>query len=278
VHLYQATFGTTYHRVARLEQGVAGLGKGMRHARRMFHPLSVAVAGTLFHEPKLGRDVRPVVGRRRHRIPVGKRFYYLEIAGARPVSGVTTAARAAVGRSSEVNVTLDFPKDEFRVFAYLSEADAQDIASKLRKRDLTAAIIAAKKLYEAGLSTALSGDITRHVKILSEELPQEQLFGNLLGRLTDQIKTLLAKKMSQLAGKAFADYVQSRAAEFIAATENPADGVTLVATIVHPPGAPLVRKLLKGSIGVGDVVGGIESVFKGDPAVGLQSVAGFRFD
>src|SRR5262249_11822767 len=42
VHLYQATFGTTYHRVARLEQGVAGLGKGMRHARRMFHPLTVA--------------------------------------------------------------------------------------------------------------------------------------------------------------------------------------------------------------------------------------------
>jgi hypothetical protein len=279
VHLYQATFGTTYHRVARLEQGVSGLGKGMRHARRLFHPLTVAAAGTLVREPRLGRDMPPAAGGRRHRIPVGKRFYYLEIAGARPVQATgPAAARAAAGRSSEVNVTLDFTKDEFRVFAYLSEADAQDIAAKLRKRDLTAAIVAAKKLYEAGLSTALGGDIQRHVKILSEELPQEQLFGGLLARLTDQIKTLLAKKVGQWVGKAFADYVQARAGEFLTATEDPADGVTLVVTIVNPPGAPLVRKLLRGSIGVGDAVGGIESLFKGDPKVGLQTVAGFRFD
>jgi hypothetical protein len=280
VHVYQATFGTTYHRVARLEQGVSGLGKGMRHARRLFHPLTVAAAGTLLNEPKLGRDVPPAPGRDRHRIPVGKRFYYLEIAGARPVqpTGTTTAARAATGRSSEVNVTLDFPKDEFRVFAYLSEADAQDIATKLRKRDLTAAIVAAKKLYDAGLATALGGDIQRHVKILSEDLPQEQLFGGLLGRLTNQIKEALAKKVSQWVAKAWAEYVQVRAAEFVTATEDPADGVTLVVTILNPPGAPLVRKLLKGSIGVGDVVGGIDSVFKGDPKVSLQIVAGFRLD
>ena len=53
-----------------------------------------------------------------------------------------------------MNVTLDFPKDEFRVFAYLSEADAQDIAAKIRKRDMTAALVAAKRLYGAGLATA----------------------------------------------------------------------------------------------------------------------------
>jgi hypothetical protein len=252
----------------------------MRHARRVFHPLSVAAAGTLLHEPGLGRDLPPAAGRRRHRIRVGKRFYYLEIAGARPVrpAGATLAARAAAGRSSEVNVTLDFPKDEFRVFAYLSEADAQDVATKLRRRDVTAAIIAAKKIYEAGLATAFSGEIARHVKILSEDLPQEQLFGGLLGGVTDRVKELLAKRVGGWISTAFADYVQARGAELVAATEDPADGVTLVATIVNPPGAPLVRKLLKGSIGIGDAVGGIESVFKGDPKVGLQTVAGFRFD
>jgi hypothetical protein len=280
VHLYQATFGTTYHRIARLEKGVSGLGKGMRHAGRLFHPLTVAAAGTLLNEPKLGREMPPRHGPRHHRIPVGKRFYYLEIAGARPIQAVatTTAARAAAGRSSEVNVTLDFPRDEFRVFAYVSETDAQDIAAKIRKRELTAALVAAKKLYEVGLTTALTGDVQRHVKILSEELPQEQLFGTLLGRLTDQIKRLLARKVSQWVGKAFADYLQSRSAEFVTATEDPADGVTLVVTIVTPPGAPIVRKLLKGNIGIGDVGGDIESVFKGDPRVGLQTLAGFRFD
>jgi hypothetical protein len=84
--------------------------------------------------------------------------------------------------------------------------------------------------------------------------------------------------VSQWVGKAFADYLQSRSAEFVTATEDPADGVTLVVTIVTPPGAPIVRKLLKGNIGIGDVGGDIESVFKGDPRVGLQTLAGFRFD
>jgi hypothetical protein len=280
VHVYQAIFGTTYGRVARLERGVPGLGAGVRRPSRLFHPLTTAAAGTLLGEPKLGRDIRHHGATGPHRLPVGKRFYYLEIAGARPVPGAGpgATARGAAARSSEVNVTLDFPKDEFRVFAYLSEADAHDIAGKLRQRDVTAALVAGKRIYEAGLTTALSGDIQRHVKILTEDLPHEQLFGGLLGGLTDQIKGLLAKKVGQWVGKAFADYVQARAAEFITATEDPADGVTMVVTIVNPPGAPLVRKLLRGSIGVGDVVGGLDSMFKGDPRVGLQTVPGFRFD
>ena len=116
------------------------------------------------------------------------------------------------------------------------------------------------------------------MRILSEELPQEQLFGNVLGRVTDDLKKLLARKVSDWVGKGFADYIQARAAEFLAATEDPADGVTVVVTIVNPPGAPTVRKLLRGNVGVGDIVGGLESVFKGDPKVGIQAVPGFRFD
>ena len=90
----------------------------------MFHPLTWPRPARSSTSRGSAATCRAARGRRRHRIPVGKRFYYLEIAGARPVqpAGTTTAARAAAGRSSEVNVTLDFPKDEFRVFAYLSEA------------------------------------------------------------------------------------------------------------------------------------------------------------
>lgn len=271
VHLYQATFGTSYGRVARLEGGVHGLGRHVRGAWRLFHPLTVAAAGTLLGEPRLGRDHHRTRGR--HRIPVGHRFYYLEIPTVRASEAEVSAARA-----SEVNVTLDFPKDEFRIYAYLSEADAQDVAARLRRRDVTAAFVAVKRVYEAGLTAALTGDIRRHVRILSEDLPQEQLFGGLFHRLADEVKRVLARKVAAWVGRAVADYLQARAGELIAATEDPADGVTVVVTIVNPPGAPLVRKLLHGGIGLGDVAGGLHDAFHGVPRAAVQVVQGFRFD
>jgi hypothetical protein len=277
VHLYQATWGTTFARIARLERGVPGLGRATR-ASRLFHPLTVSAAGMLLHEPKLGRNVAGRFVSTHHRIAVGQRFYYLEIAGVRPVH-VIDGSRVRVGtrRSSEVNVTLDFPKDEFRVFTYLSEADAQNIAGKLRRRDVTAVLVAAKRIYAAGVETALGGDIHRHVKILTEALPQEQFFGQVLKRLATHVKTHLIQKVVEWVGRGVADYAQARAAEFIAAADDPADGVTLVVTIANPPGAPLVRKLLRGDVGLGDV-NDVRSVFKGDPRVSARAVSGFRFD
>ncbi|HYZ77537.1 MAG TPA: hypothetical protein VE596_09200 [Gaiellaceae bacterium] len=278
VHVYQAMTGTTFARIARLETGVSGLGRATRRASALFHPLTVRAAGALLHEPKLGRDAA-VFAHASHRIAVGQRFYYLEIAGARPVPAVDGRRRGVgIRRSSEVNITLDFPKDEFRVFAYLSEADAQDIAGKLRKRDVTAVLVAAKRIYQAGVETALGGDIHRHVKILTEALPQEQLLGSALRRLTDYVKKRLMRKVVEWVGKGIADYVQARSAEFVSATEDPADGVTLIVRIVNPPGAPLVRKLLRGDLGVRDVLGKLDSYFKGDPKIAVQTVAGFRFD
>jgi hypothetical protein len=176
-----------------------------------------------------------------------------------------------------VNVTLDFPKDEFRVFLYLSEADAQEIASMLRKREVTAALVAARKIYETGIATALGSDIQSHAKIVSEALPQEQ-FNGMAKHLTNAVKAKLTKKVADWVGKGVADYVASSAGELFAATEDPADGATVVVTIVSPPGAPLVRRLLKGDLNPAQVLGDIDSIFKGEPKLAVTTVAGFRFD
>jgi hypothetical protein len=279
VHLYQATTGTSLGRIAPLERGPRGLGKAGRVAVARFHPLTPEAAGILLQQPKLGRNLPAHYVARRRRIAVGQRFYYLEIAGARPPARVSgNGTRAAVNRSSQVNVTLDFPKDEFRVFVYLSEADAQDIAAKMRKRDFTAVVLTAKKIYEAGVTTALGGELRRHVKILNESLPQEQFVGKLLGRLTQDAKQQLARGVTQWVGRAISNYVTTRGAELVTATEDPADGATLVVTIVNPPGAPVVRKLLRGE-GIGpEALRDIGALFKGDPKVSATTVAGFRFD
>jgi hypothetical protein len=279
VHLYQATWGTSFARIAKLESGVAGLGTAARTAAGQFHPLSMAAAGTLLQEPRLGRDAPGHCRSVRHRIAVGQRFYYLEIPGARAAAPMDRAgARISRHRSSEVNVTLDFPKDEFRVFVYLSESDAQTIASKVRKRDMTGVLLAAKRIYEAGVATALGGDVQRHVKILTEAVAQEEVVGTALGRLPEHVRRALAKKLIEWIGTAVADHVQGRSAELLAAIEAPADGMTLIVTLVNPPGAPLIRRLLHGDAKLGDVLGDLGSLFKGDPKVAVRTVSGFRVD
>jgi hypothetical protein len=280
VHLYQAMIGTTPARIARFERGIPGLGTAARSASSQIHPLTPEAASALLQEPKLGRPASGNARSTRGRLTVGQRLYYLEVEGARsaPPPAIAGGTQAAVRRSSEVNVTLDFPKDEFRVFVYLSEADAQDIATKLRNKDVTAVLVAAKKIYEAGVATALSGDIRRHVKILSEGVEHEGFFGGLLKQLTDTVKQQLAKRVTSWVGKAVADYVTAHAGELVAATEDPADGATVVVTIVNPPGAPIVRKLLSGNFNPTSALADVQSMFKGDPKLAVSTVPGFRFD
>jgi hypothetical protein len=279
VHLYQAIPGTTLGRIAYYERTTARLAMPPRTGKLQLHPLTVQAAATLLQQPKLGRNVPGEFLSSRRSIAIGGRFYFLEIAGARPVTVMTAGqARPAVRRSSQVNVTLDFPKDEFRVFVYLSEADAQEIAGKIRKQDLTSVLMLAKRVYEAGVNAALGGEIHRHVKILTEALPQEQLFGRQLRQLAGDVRKRLMDKVVAWIGKALTDYLKAGAGELVAAADDPADGVTIIVQIGNPPGAPLVRRLLRGEgIGIG-ALGDLGSLFKGEPKLAVKTVAGYRFD
>jgi hypothetical protein len=275
VHLYQAIPGTTLRRIAALERTVPGLGKGAGAIQ--LQPLTVEVAGALLQHPKLGRNVPGSYRSARGAVAVGQRFYYLEIAGARPISTPTGAGAPVVRRTTTANVTLDFPKDEFRVFVYLGESDAQQAAAAIRKQDLTSVLLLTKRVADAGVSVALSGDIKRHVRILSEA-PQEEIFGGALKQLADSVRGLLIKKVEAWVGTAVAQYMKGSAGEFIAATEDPADGVTIVVTIASPPGAPMVRKLLRGEMVGGAMLAGLDKLFVGEPKLSAKTVPGFRFD
>lgn len=277
VHLYQAMLGTTLRRIAMLERTVPGLGAS-RAGALLLHPLTVDAAGTLLQQPRLGRATPGAFRSSPRAVSIGARFYYLEIPGARPIAVTTNGARPEVRRTSDVSVTLDFPKDEFRVFVYLSEADAQEVAAKIRTQDLTSVLMLARRVYETGLNVALGGNIQRHVKILTEAVPQDEFFGKQLKQLADTVRSRLIKTVAGWVGKALTGYLKGSAGEFVAATEAPADGATVVVRIANPPGAPLVRRLLRGEgVGVG-ALADLDSLFRGDPKVAVQTVPGFRFD
>ena len=254
VHVFQAMHGTTLPRLARFER---------RAAARALHPLTVAAAGMLLGQPGLGRDVPGEFRSTRGRIAAGQRFYFLEVAGARPLGR----------RTSEVNVALDFRNDEFRVAIYLSEADAQAIAGKLRQRDVTAALMAARRVYAGGVASALGGDLRRRVKILTESVDHEDILGGRLGALAGPLRTQLASKVTEWVAKAVAEHVTAQGDGFVAASEDPADGVTVIVQITNPPGAPLVRRLLSGGGAGGS---DLSSLLQGQPTLGARTVPGFH--
>ena len=54
-------------------------------------------------------------------------------------------------------------------------------------------LVLAKRLSERGVSVALGGDITRHVRIVTEA-PQEEFFGGALKQLAGSVKQVLARR------------------------------------------------------------------------------------
>jgi hypothetical protein len=273
VHLYEAIPGTWLSRISKYERSVPGLGTAAKFAWSQFHPLTRQAAGVLFREPALGRDVSAKYLANPLAISVGQRFYYLEIPGVRPQMMPAPNGLPAVRRSGGVHLTLDFPRDQLRVYMFLSEAEAQAIAVKLRQQASVGAVMTAlRSLLEAGLKAALSEGMYRHMKILHEAVTPEQSHGPALKRLPPIAQKVMLERLMNWLGRGLAEYFQQRARDFIAATEDLTDGVTVIATLNNPPGFSTIRKILRGeSVSLGGLW-----ARDGTPAVDIQAVPGYR--
>ena len=96
------------------------------------------------------------------------------------------------------------------------------------------------------LLLALSGSNYGHVKIVHGAVTPEQSRGPALKLLPQIVRENLTQKLMEWLGLYLSKHLQERRQDFIAATENLADGVTLVVTLNNPPGFALLRKALRG--------------------------------
>jgi hypothetical protein len=243
VHLYEAIPGTRLSDIARQEEHTAGLGSANGHEQ--LHPLTREAATLLLGEPELGRtaDARSVSDP--HAPLVGQRFYYLEIPGKRPLTIPGPAGRAKGRRRTKVRLILDFPKNEMRVYLFLSEIRAQELAVKLRQHAHIGAVTARLRGFvERGLRRALTGAHGR-LKIVHEAVTPNQWSGA-LQRLPALVPQVLLGHLTEWVVKGLSDHLKQRTEAFIQAAEDTADGVTLVITLGNPPGFPQLRQALKG--------------------------------
>jgi hypothetical protein len=265
VHLYEAVPGTWVSRIVRAEKGVAGLGAGRKGAWQQFHPLTPHNASVLLREPGLGREVSGKYTATPRQLAVGQRVYFLELPGlpARPLA-----------RASGVDAVADFPKNELRLAVFLAERHAQSLAQRLSGgASLGAALAALKPVISEGIRKALSGNVRGRVRIIHEAVDSEGFTGGALGRVGSVMLDQLSRKVSDWTMKAIADELQQQAQRFVAAAQDPSDGVTVQVTLQSPPGFSTLRGMLRGQGGL--PLSDLSALFKGAPSAAVKVVPGY---
>jgi hypothetical protein len=248
MHLYEALAGTTVGSIAKGEKGVRGLGHAGRRAWSMLHPLTPEAAGALLKEPALGKAAEPRFLADRNVLEVGQRLYYLEL----PESSVRPRPNRSLQRVGGTKVVLDLPGGTVRIGRYLSEADAQSLATALRKRAPLAVVLGMLRSgFESRLAQLFSGSPTRALRIVHEAVPADSLLPSnvaiLLKAAGRPVTEALTKWVLDAFTRELRDRYDALAAEVVRAADADADGLTVVLSFSRPPFLRALRELLGGN-------------------------------
>lgn len=174
MHIYEAICGTSLAHIGLMEKSVPGLGSSVRDAYFQIHPLTPEIAQVLIgpEHADMGKGVDAVYLVSPEVIRIGQRFYYLEV--PRPTVRVP---------GSYVRVEIDFRRSEIRIYVYLNERAAQEIAQQLREKG---AIAGALKTYTSMLrafyETVKAGKVGDSVKVI-REAPEPEMLPPSLGTI-----------------------------------------------------------------------------------------------
>ena len=248
VHLYETLPGTTLADITRSESETPGLGASDETTISQLHPLTPQAASVLLGKPGLGRDL--TVDSDRRNIAAGQRLFHLAIPGKRPLTVPGHRGHRRVRRLLHLNVIFDCPQDQIRVCVFISEVKAQKLAVRLRQQLHTGALnVGFHKFVARRLRPILHGQRPRRLRIISAAMDPGQSPESVLQRLPGIIPQTFIAKMQEWLAQGFSQFIKTQSQKFLAATEDPADGVTLRFTIEHPPGLKQLCQALaeKGS-------------------------------
>jgi hypothetical protein len=269
VHMYEATVGTSLRRIAAIERGRGGVG---RLSSTQFHPLTPFVSGLLLREPGLGVKVAPAFLRSRQRVAVGARFYYLEpLTGGLAPTGVAAQRR---NTPSQGWIVVDPTRSQIVIALYFSETQGQLIAASVRSGRPEAVLLPALTAAFDAVVQPLglpSGRVRIITEMVGSQNPPSPGFSTLMPVLVQRLRRALRSWVLPL----LADWMRARAAEFVQATANPGNGVTVTVTLSGVPGMNIVRDALRGKLGADALVSVTSgSAFTGTPSGAVTVSAG----
>lgn len=241
VHLYEAIPGTSLSDISRLENNTVGLDN--EHGQ--LHPLTIEAAELLLGEPGLGRETNGGNASDQHTATAGQRFYHVQIPGKRALTVPGRAGRTKKRGPTRVRLILDFPKNEIRIYLFLSEIRAQEVAVKLRQHTHLGMVVARLgHLAERGLRKALTRGFGR-LKIIHDTVTPDQWVAA-FQQLPSVVPETFLGRLQEWVLKGLTAHLKQHGEEFIKAAEDTADGVTIMITLGNPPGFPQLRQALKG--------------------------------
>ncbi|MFN0104223.1 MAG: hypothetical protein ACKV2U_19325 [Bryobacteraceae bacterium] len=276
VHLYETLPGTTVADIARAESETPGLGGSDEATFSQLHPLTQEAASALLGKPGLGRKLP--FGSDRRNVPAGLRLFHLAIPGRRPLTVPGTSGLRRVRRLFHINVTLDVPKDQIRVCVYISEVKAQRLAVRLRQQSHAGSLtVAFNKFFARRLPRILHGQRPKRLRIVHPGIPPGQTPASVFQKLPGVVPQAFIAKMQEWLVQGFSEFIKTGSQKFLAASEDPADGVTLRFTIERPQGLKDLGQALveKGPSGskVAETIGA-----GGQPNIRVEVFPGHKCD
>jgi hypothetical protein len=172
-------------------------------------------------------------------------------------------------------VTLDTSNDQMRVCVFLSEVKAQRLAVRIRQKSHVGSIsVAFDRLLGRRLPPILRGKRPRRLRLKHAGLAPAAMNGPALEKLLAVVPPVLIAKTREWLVNAFTDFLKTSSQKFLAASEDPADGVTLTFTIEQAPGLKELGPVLSGK----GTTGAVETaVAQGrQPSVRVDAVSGHR--
>jgi hypothetical protein len=276
VYLYEALPGTTVADIARSETETPGLGASDEATLSQLHPLTREAASALLGKPGLGRS--PLPGSTRQNVAAGQRLFHLAIQGRHPLTTPGRSGRRRVRRLFHINVTLDAPQDQIRVCIYVSEVKAQKLAVRLRQQSHAGPLtVGFNKFVARRLPRILHGHRPKRLRIVHPGIPPGQSPASILQKLPGIVPPVFITKMQEWLVHGFTEFIKTQSQKFLAATEDPADGVTLRFTIEHPQGLKELGQALVEKGPTGSSIA--ETIGKGSqPNIRVEVVPGHKCD
>jgi hypothetical protein len=200
------------------------------------------------------------------------------VLGRRPLSVVGPAGRPRIRRLARVYIVLDTVRDEARVAVFLSEVKAQRLAVRLRQQSHVGSLaVGFHRLLGRRLPHILHGRRPRRLRIVHPSVAPGASVVQVLGRMPTIVPQAFIVKMQEWLVGAFSEFAKTQAQKFLEASENPADGVTLVFTIASPPGLKEIGELIGGKgPAAPDIAATISKATA--PSVRVEAVAGQKRD
>ena len=244
-HLYELERGGWLSDIIRNEADELNLTEGGELVLEQFHPLTEKASERLFNELRLGRNVSSEFLVDPINTVSGQRFYFLEFVGNGQDEHYTGYQSGQPCCTQ--HVTLDFPQNQIRLATFLDEDQAENISSMLRRgAGISVIVRQIRQTYKNGLEKAFAAGVDHQLNIIHGRLFPDRHSGKILKLLPmgwiDQIKELLVTWTDRQLIDSLADLKT----QIIAATQNPAVGITLSITFIAPSFLTPLNKLLAG--------------------------------